>query len=184
MPAWGIAPGLPTNQYPRAESPVQRILIPNIRLVVFHPVFFEEHPEFVLKRPGPMMLLLAVNVSIQRFHIGRSDGKTGVTALSCKISQCRRLRFQPFGRSGFQLLHQIGNGDGARQSDGQMHVVRHPARAITFAIGIADDGGQIAVDLWPHIADEQRPPVFGAENEVKDDEAQGLWHGDGAGFQP
>jgi hypothetical protein len=40
------------------------------------------------------------------------------------------------------------------------------------------------VDLWPHIADEQRPPVFGAENEVKDDEAQGLWHGDGAGFQP
>ena len=31
---------------------------------------------------------------------------------------------------------------------------------------------------------EQRLPVSGAKHQVHDDEAQGLWHGDGAGFQP
>jgi hypothetical protein len=65
-----------------------------------------------------------------------------------------------------------------------MHMIRNPAHPITFAIRITNSGGKTPMNFWPHVAGQQGTPVFGAENEVEDNEAQGLWHGDGAGFQP
>ncbi len=40
------------------------------------------------------------------------------------------------------------------------------------------------MEFGPHVAFEERTAFFGDENQMKDYEAQGLRHGDGAGFQP
>ena len=145
--------------------------IPNVGFIIFDPVFFQEHPEFLLKRFAPMMFPLPVNVSFQRRQVGRADGKAGVTPLPGKSGQRRGLGFHPFGGTNFQLLHQIRNGHRARQANGQMDMIRHPAGAITFAIRIAGHGGEIGVQLRPGAVVEPRLAVFGAENEVNNDEA-------------
>ena len=69
------------------------------------------------------------------------------------------------------------NGDGACQSNPEMDVVRHTARAIGFASGVPRHRGKVSVEMWTHSALEERQPILGAENDVDDNESQGLRHG-------
>src|SRR5260370_1270414 len=59
-----------------------------------------------------------------------------------------------------------------------MHVVRHAARPVTFAAGVTGDRGQIRVKFRARAGIEQSAALLRAENDVDDNEAQGLWHGD------
>ena len=147
-------------------------LIPHIRFIIFHAVFFQEHPELILKRPCLVVLLLTVNVGTQRIQIRRADGKTSVASLPRKRREAGRLGFHPFRRGGFQRLHQIRDGDGARKTDGEVNMVGHSANAIRFASGVARDRGQIGVEIWAHVRIKEWAAFFRAEDDVDDDEAQ------------
>ena len=61
-----------------------------------------------------------------------------------------------------------------------MNVVRHAADAIRLAARIARDGGEIRVEFRARVGVEEWAAFLRAEDDVDDDEAQGLWHGDGA----
>ena len=65
-----------------------------------------------------------------------------------------------------------------------MHMVCHAADSERLAIGIAGDRGEIRVELGPDGGFDQRLAILGAENDVENDEAQRLWHDDGAGLWP
>ena len=65
-----------------------------------------------------------------------------------------------------------------------MNVVRHAADAIRLAAGVARDGREIRVEFGPRVGIEVGLTIFRGKDDVEDDEAQGLRHGDGAGFQP
>src|SRR6266849_1766272 len=59
-----------------------------------------------------------------------------------------------------------------------MHMVRNAARPATFAAGVAGDRRQIGVKFRARAGIEQGAALLRAENDVDDNEAEGLWHGD------
>src|SRR5713226_5482998 len=59
-----------------------------------------------------------------------------------------------------------------------MHMVRNAARPVTFAAGVTGDRSQIRVKFRARAGIEQGAALLRAENDVNDNEAQGLWHGD------
>ena len=63
-------------------------------------------------------------------------------------------------------------------------MVCHAADAIRLATRIARDRGEIGVEFRARVEVEEWAAFLRAEDDVDDDEAQGLWHGDGSGFQP
>ena len=73
------------------------------------------------------------------------------------------------------------NGDGACQSNPEMDVVRHTARAIGFASGVPRHRGKIGVEMWTQLFVKAWKTILRAEDDVDDDEAQGLRHGKAVG---
>ena len=73
-----------------------------------------------------------------------------------------------------------------------MNVVGHAANAETFASRIASDRCKVSVKGSADGSSEDRGAVFGAEDQVDDDEGERLRHGrkyrpreiDGSGLQP
>ena len=88
-----------------------------------------------------------------------------------KTPQVWPLSLQPFGRRGFQVLHQVRHGERARQTNGQMHMVRHAARSMTFTPGIARHRRQIRVEFGQCVVVKQSAPILRAEDDVDDHEA-------------
>ena len=126
----------------------------------------------MLKRPRFMMLLPAVDGVLQRLQIRWTNGETSVAALPRESCEAGRLGLHPFGRCRFQFLHQVREGDGARQPDGEMNMIRHAADAIGSAIRVACDRGQIGVDFRTRVGNQKGTASPRAEDDVDDDEAQ------------
>ncbi len=146
-------------------------LIPNIGLIVFDAVFFQEHQKLFLERTGAVVFFLLVDVGAEGIQIRGADRKASVAALPRKCRVVGRLCFQPFGRRGFQVLDEVGNGEGAGQSDGQMHVVGHAARTITFTSGVTRNRGEVRVKIGPRVGLEKWATILRTEDDVNDDEA-------------
>ena len=107
---------------------------------------------------------------LQRLQIRRPDTKGTVAALPCEGRQCGRLGFEPFGRLGFQFLHQFRRRERAREPDGEMHMIGNTAYAVTCATGIAWHGGQIGVERGTNGRIEDRSAVFGAKDGLGEEE--------------
>lgn len=116
------------------------------------------------------MFLLRVNVADEGVEIGRPHGECTVSALPCELCQFRRLRLEPLRRARLQILDQLCDGDGPREADGQVDVVRNAANPKAFAVDAAYYGCQIGVELFAYRRSEHRCAVFGAENEMNEQE--------------
>ena len=62
-------------------KPDPSFLIPKVRLVVFHVVSIQKHPEFVLKRLVQVMFGLTIDIVNQGIEVLGSNGKTPISAL-------------------------------------------------------------------------------------------------------
>ena len=60
------------------------------------------------------------------------------------------------------------DGDGPREPDGQVDVVRNSANAKAFAVDAAYYGCEIGVEIFAYRRSKDRCAVFGAENEVNE----------------
>ena len=91
---WGVAPGIvPPYFSPSANGAPYRAdgdfgldvsikaSIPHICLIIFHPVFLEEHAKLFLERTRAMMFFLLINVGAERPQICRSNRKATITPL-------------------------------------------------------------------------------------------------------
>ena len=194
IPAWANGPGFPakTTPGPTARSiwtgvvplrPFNRS-IPNIGFVIFYSVLFQKHSKFILKCPRPMMALLIVDVGPQGLQVRRAHGKTSVPSLPRKRHEIGRLSLHPFRGRRFQRLYQIRDRNRARKADREMNMVSHSSDAVRLATFVARDGRQIRVKSWARGRIKEWPALLCAEDDVDNHEAQGLWHTDGAGFQP
>lgn len=117
------------GQRPMIEGPRNKGLkarptsIPHIPLIILNPVFVEKCPVLILKRLCPVMLLLVVDVVTQGFEIGRPHRKSPIASLPRKISEFVHLSLQPFGGGRFGRFHQLGQSEGVRQPNGEMHMI-------------------------------------------------------------
>jgi hypothetical protein len=168
-------------------SHAHRASIPHIGLVIRHAVFVQERTILVLKRTDAMMFLLVVDVGRDGHQVRRSHGEAPVAALPGEVAQGGGLGLEPFGRRGLQGLDQVGDGQRARESDGEMHMIGHAADAVGFTTGVSCHLGQIGVEVRAQRGVEARKAILGTEHQMDDDEAEGLRHGGrsmGRAFSP
>src|ERR1700678_1460667 len=81
IPAWGEAPGIRRqNARGLKARPIQRS-IPQIPFVALHPVFLQECAHLILKILLPVMGLLRIDISDQRFQIRRANRECTIASL-------------------------------------------------------------------------------------------------------
>ena len=102
----GQRPRKGTIVNPRATGPAH-ISIPNISLVVFHPVLLQKRQIFLLKTAGSMVFILMIDIGFQCPQIRRSYRECSVPPLPREMRQRRRLTLEPLRRRGLQLPNQI-----------------------------------------------------------------------------
>ena len=176
IPAWGEAPCWATSNVRGLKARPINPSIPQILLVAFHPILLQECPKLILKIPLPMMCLLSIDVLNQGLQIRRSNGKRAVSSLPCELRQCWRLRLQPLRRRSLQLRNHLRDICGARQSDRKMYMVGSTSHAITLASGIAQDRGEVGIQLRTHGLIQHRTSALRTEDHMHHDERERQWH--------
>ncbi len=176
IPAWGVAPCTTAPQIRGLKARPIEPSIPHIPFVAFNSILLQQRPELLLKITLPMMRLLALDVLDQGLQIRRPNRERTISSLPRKLRQRGRLRFEPLGRGGLELFHQLRNRCCARQSNRQMNVVGNAPHAITFAFGIANDSGKISVERRTHGSIELRHSVLRAEDYMDEQKRERLWH--------
>ena len=97
MIAWTVNP----NRNDTARS------VPNISLIEFDTMPRQKSPQFLLKRPLAMMLLLILDISLDIKDVGLADGKRGVSVLPMEIAVSWDIRFHPFGTPFLDFLDDL-----------------------------------------------------------------------------
>ena len=114
------------------------------------------------------MFLLPGNVIAHGFPIGGTDGKDPITCLPGEVLRPRITLFDPDRRRPLELLDPIRLGNRAAMTGKDMDVVFHASHenGWTFELsrGAAKPCVHFRADDW---VAEERPTVFGGENEVK-----------------
>jgi hypothetical protein len=161
-------------------------LVPEVLFVEGDFVFGEEGAEFVLECVLLVVLFLRRDVLLQGGEVGWSYGKDAVATLPGEVCEVGGLDLEPHRGGGFELFHEFCHGEGARESDGEMEVVFDAADEETFAVEVACDRGDVGVEFWEDGGFEERGAVFGGEDDVDEDEREGLGHGGwlGRAFSP
>ncbi len=186
IPAWGNAPGGRIIFRRGLKARTMRLPIPNVSFVALDSGTLEQPAKLVLKGLLRVVGLLGIDIGRQRKEVGRPDGEDAVTPLPCEVLEHRRLGLQPLRGAGFQLLKQLGDCNGSRETDCKMHVVANSAYAIAFAAGVTNDRCEIGMEICSNGVGQGRLAVFRAEDYMDQDETESLGHGEdySAGLQP
>ncbi len=150
--------------------------IPHITLVEFHMVFSQNLTILLFERLGAMVLFLAVYVAYQLFQLTPADGEAAVAALPKTSTVLAALAFDPGRRGLFDHFKQLRLADSAGQSGRQVDMIGGAADTIGLAVTVTADRRQIGVHARADFQVEPRMALFGAEDDVQDDLAEGLRH--------
>ena len=66
---------------------------------------------------------------------------------------------------------------GDEKADREVDMIGHTAGAVTFAIAVTGDGGEIGVEVGTDVRGEEGSAVLGAEDEMDQGQVEGLRHG-------
>ena len=137
-------------------------------------VLLEKRAHLVLKTPFDVVRLLPIDVMHQRNHVRRADGKQTVSTLPREF--LNTLLFHPYGRASLNLRYDFGGRPRRRQPHRKMNVVGNSAHSKTLAIQFARSSGEICMKIWNNVIVDQRSPMFCAEDDMHQIEAQRLRH--------
>ena len=111
--------------------------LPEIFLIVFHPVFLEERHVFLLKSFDPMMQNLIRDVILNRLAIGHAHGEGSVSRLPTEIFYADR--FVDPARGGlFYILDERSQRMRRPQTNQQMNMICHAADGFRNSIRCTD----------------------------------------------
>jgi hypothetical protein len=113
-----------------------------------------------------MMLLLVRNVRFGDVKIGRADREEAVTSLPSEVLQIIGQGLCPFGGVLLHGLQKLDRSVEFRQGADDMHVVRRAPDVHRVAFHVAENAGDVRVDLGPNIRREKGMAVLGGENDV------------------
>jgi len=161
------------------------LLFPKIAFVPGHLVFFEKLAELVLKREFSVMFFLAMDVFLNGFQHGWTDGEDAKAGLPCEPCHPEGIFvFEPKPGDSFQFLDPIGLGYGAVESGEDMHMVCDAAdddgRAIEFIGDIAEEGVGFVLE---RAVEQPGFAVLGGEDGVQIDGGERLRHGGGVSLE-
>ena len=149
--------------------------IPQILLIAFNSVLCEEIQILLFKGLLAVVFILPVDVVENHCQFSMVDRERSVTALPSEVTESRRLGFDPFCGVCFQFLYEVGDGDRSGEANGEMDVIGHASGPVAFASVGPCHLGEVSVDVGAEIRCQVWCAVFGAEDDVDDDGAEGLW---------
>jgi hypothetical protein len=123
-----------------------------------------------------MMRLLSIDVTNQRFQIRRPNRERTIPSLPRELRQVRRLSLKPLGRGRLKLFHQIRNICRARQTNGEMNVIRDSTHTKSLAFGVAGNGSKIGIECWTHRKVKNWATVLCAEDHMDQNKRERLRH--------
>lgn len=151
--------------------------IPNVFLIPFDFVSFQQRAQLALKTNLAVMLLLSGDVLLHRFEIGLAHGEIRVAALPLEVGVIATAFLQPEVRDAFQFLHPFGLRDGASEARKQMNMIFHAANKNGRAIELFRDATEIRMERVARgFVAQERTAVFGGENQVNVNGGKRLWH--------
>ena len=144
-------------------------------------MFFKELAELVLKRQLSVMFFLPVDVCLNGFQRGWTDGEYAEAGLPCEPCHFVGIfLLEPEAGDSFQFLDPIGLGNGAPELGEDMDMIRDAADDDGRAIQFFGDISQERVGFGPERAVEQPGfTVFCGEDGVQIDGGERLGHGGG-----
>ena len=137
-------------------------------------IFRIKHAHLVLETPPAVVCLLRLDVSDQRADISRTHRKQPVPTLPRKT--LHSLLLHPHRRPRLDLRHDLRRLSRGRQTQRKMNMIRHTARAEALTIQLTRCTRQVRMQRISKCVGNQRLPVFCAENNVHEIEAQRLRH--------
>ena len=133
---------------------------------------------FILKRDRLVVLFLFVDVSDQLIELRRRDRKGTIASLPMKRVKGRALVFDPLRGLLLCDFDQFADRECPRQLARTVNVILHAADAICLRVVGATESGEIGVHAWSDGRVEERGAILGAENQVQNDSAERLRHGE------
>jgi hypothetical protein len=176
IPAWGEAP---RTAHPRTRGPEARPIrpsIPQISLFELNPILLQEPTKLILKRPLPMMLLLAVDVLRQRLQIRWPNRKRTVPSLPCELRKLWPSGFDPLRRRSLHPFHQLCNVRRTRHPNPEMNMVSNSPDAIALASRVAHQSGKVRIQLWANRLVQNGLTLLRTENHVNQDKRKRSGH--------
>lgn len=126
-------------------------------------IFPQQLTILLLERLGAMVLFLVVYVACQIFQLAPTYGEAPVAALPKKSTGAL-----------FDLFNQLSLADGARQSGCQVDMIGSAAYTIRLTATVTANRGQIGVHARAGFQVQPLMALFGAEDNMEDDLAEGL----------
>ncbi len=71
---------------------------------------FQNHGQFIVEGPRPVMRFLIVDVGMNLLDVRLADGERGVAGLPCEIAAGGEGFVQPFQGVGLDCAHGVGDG--------------------------------------------------------------------------
>ena len=136
----------------------------------------EKRHKFLLKRNLAMMFFLIGDVMFNFRQARMAHAERAISDLPRERFLVRKILVNPAGGIRLQLAHQIGQRMFGRQRRKNVDVIRRSVDDERFAIVRADDAAEIGEKARFQIRVEQWPPVFRAENDVRQQVGEGVRH--------
>jgi hypothetical protein len=124
-----------------------------------------------------MMFHLAGNVFTHGGDIGFGDSERPIPGLPRKPGEFPALGFDPFRGSLFDLFHGIADRDGSAKFKENVNVVFDRIDQDWRAVQVLQNSGHVAVQGVAHRVMQNGFTIFSAEDEVKVEPGERLWHG-------
>lgn len=136
----------------------------------------EKRHEFLLEGNLPMVFFLVGDVFLHLNQIGMAHAERAIADLPCERLLARKILVNPAGRIRLQRAHQIGQRMFRRQRRQNVDVIRRAVDDERLAVMRADDAAEIGKETGFQIRVEQWPPVFRAENNVRQEMGESVRH--------
>ena len=156
--------------------------VPNEALIEINAVLSQQLAVFLLKRADAMMLLLLLDVFQHGLELTRTYRKRPITALPKKSTISSIACLDPFRRRFLYAFDKLRLADRSGQRRHDMNMIRNTADMHEFGSEAAANGREIRMHSRPHVEVEPGLAVLRAEDDVKNDFAEGLCHGENNWF--
>lgn len=141
-------------------------LVPNIPLVVFDLVPFEEQTELILKGYRAVVFLLFLDIALYTRHVGFAHGKRAVPVLPMERAERLALSLHPLGRTFLDRLDDLAQGLVPRQHKERVNMIAVPAYYDGWTLPIAKDPRLIREQFRANGDGKIRLAILRAVNEV------------------